>query len=495
MRMAGDERVRPRSGGSCDAVAGGYTIVLDEGRVTSFFEAGDFSSASELDHFKDIGAKVETRIREGGGHSLLALSLGEKTISRDFAMLQIAHILAKHGRSVLIVDCDFIHPGLSGLVENVESHGFLDLLLYGSSLKTIAHPIGIDGVSVAGPGSFPVSRTVPFALKEFGKIRDFLRTKHDVVIYSSTLYMEDGKINPLSALVDGIVFCCRIEEMDEGELQKNLKDLGAGRVPPVEVICFCDEKEGAVAARATGAEPSEAREVPAIGAPAKTQERVRAALIEKTAELEPPAERKKPRVSIARILAVSIAALVVVFVVWWVAINRTVRQPGARQTPAGVVEEKQDTASQPRAQVAESIAVEPAAAGGTAADTAAAAERIAREAARPPGGRETPAAPGATGQAPDAAKAREVVIPASAKYTIHVASFTEMFRAETEKKYLDENGYQARIVEVEIKGEKWLRVFVGAYATMEEADAARIQLLSLKRIGYARVVELSRADR
>ena len=274
---------------------------------------------------------------------ILALSAGEKGISRDFAVLQIAHILAKHGKSVLIVDCDFLHAGLSGLVENVEEHGFLDLLLYGSSLKTVARPIGIEGVSVTGAGSFPVSRTIPFALKEFEKIREFLRAKHDVVIYCSTLYTEDAKINPLARLVDGIVLCCRIEDMSEGELQKNLKALGAEKVPPVELVCFCGKREQArgprSAEKASRAEGGRADD----RAPEEAPPRGRAARDSRDREnggsraaraLEP---EKKPRVSMLRVVIVAAAILIVAFVVWWAVINRTVREKEPRGTTTGAV--------------------------------------------------------------------------------------------------------------------------------------------------------------
>jgi len=242
--MSGEERDAANDR-FCGAVGGGYTIFLDEERIRAFFDGGDFSSSGELDRFNEIGAQSEKRVREGSGVSFLALSLGEKRMSRDFAVLEIAHILAKHGKTVLIVDCDFLQPGLSGIIENIEEHGFLDLLLYGSSLKTVAKPAGIDGVSVAGPGSFPVSRTIPFALKEFTKIKEYLRSKHDVVIYCSTLMTEDAKVNPLAGLVEGIILCCRIEEMAEGELERSFASVKAESISTVELVCFCGEKKSA----------------------------------------------------------------------------------------------------------------------------------------------------------------------------------------------------------------------------------------------------------
>jgi cell division protein FtsN len=70
-----------------------------------------------------------------------------------------------------------------------------------------------------------------------------------------------------------------------------------------------------------------------------------------------------------------------------------------------------------------------------------------------------------------------------------------MSRAQNEKAYLEKNGFAARIVNVDIKGQAWLRVLAGEYATKEEAAKARLDLLGLKEIGYARVVTLEEATR
>ncbi len=467
---------------------GGTTIFLDEERIRAFMAAGDPSSASELEHFNDAGAQLEKRIKERSGAVILALSVGEKAISRDFAVLQIAHIIAKHGRTVLIIDGDFLHSGMSGLVENVEEHGFLDLLLYGSSLKTVARTVGIEGVSVAGPGSFPVSRTIPFAMKEFEKIVEFLRTKHDVVIYCSTLYTEDAKINPLVKLVDGILLCCRIDDMSEGELQKNIKALAEEKVPPVELVCFCGKRAPAPAPAAkrvlepVGAEPAIAapKEAPAgAGGPLAIP------LLQKTEDLEPLDDiepEKKPRFSLLRVVSVSAAILILAFVVWWAVLNRTVgeREP-LGTTPGEVARAAGDGA---RLQVMDSTAAP--------AESAAAAAPGGAQAIPPSGTTET-AAPRMEPKA-SGTETTEIV-PGQGVYTIHVASFREMPRAEVEKAYLEKNGFPARIVEVDIKGEKWLRVLVGEFTTENEASKTRLDLLGLNKVGYARVVTIAAATR
>ena len=93
----------------------------------------------------------------------------------------------------------------------------------------------------------------------------------------------------------------------------------------------------------------------------------------------------------------------------------------------------------------------------------------------------------------DAAKTEAA--PGQGVYTIHIASFKEMSRAEAEKAYLEKNGFPARIVEVEIKNEKWLRVLVGEFATEDEAGKTRLDLLGLSKVGYARVVPIKTATR
>jgi cell division septation protein DedD len=501
--MTGEDRESGKSE-SCDSVGGGYTIFLDEERIRAFMAAGDLSSASELDHFNDVGAQLEKRIRERSGAVILALSAGEKVISRDFAVLQIAHIIAKHGKSVLIVDGDFLHAGLSGLVENVEEHGFLDLLLYGSSLKTVARPVVIEGVSVAGPGSFPVSRTIPFAVKEFEKIMAFLRTKHDVIIYCSTLYTEDAKINPLVKLVDAVLLSCRIDDMSEGELQKNIKALGEEKGPPVELVCFCGKR--AQAAAPVSKKAPERAAGPAIEAPKETpahaDEPLAIPLIEKAEDLEPLEElepERKPRFSVLRVVSVFAAVLIVAFIVWWVVINRTVGEKQPLGTTTGQVARKAGGPTSeppgPAAVPAESAAaaahestrtITPPAAPGTTGTT------------RMPGATETAGTPqaAATGARRTAADtAATQAAPGPAKYTIHVASFKEMARAEVEKAYLEKNGFPARIVEVQIKDEKWLRVLVGEFATESEAAKTRLDLLGLNKVGYARVVTIQAASR
>jgi septal ring-binding cell division protein DamX len=492
------------NGKPCESVKGGYTIFLDEEKISSFMESGDYSSARELDHFNDISTQLEKLVKDGRGASILALSVTKDRLSRDFAVLQMAHLIAKHGKKVLIVDCDFLHPGLSGLVENIDDHGFLDILLYGSSLRSVSRSIGIDGVSVTGPGSFPVSRTIPFAQKEFDKVKDFLGKQSNIVIYCSTLYTEDEAVNPLCRAADEVILCCRIDEMEEGQLKACLADLGAD-APPLDLVCFCREKAhvAAAAGEAGGGEPRRdepdeeepEEEEPAPGRafeeqpsePAGEEEMPQPAYIEKTEEIEEVKQQGRGGINLPRLLTVVIAVFVIVFAAWWIISVRSVRESDETRETSELVQKQREVQREKEEKPAALGTVDSIASAVTGGEPAPGEGTADVKQPEEPSGDRVPGDT-APGREPEAAEMKEA--PGGKRYAVHTASFRNIERAYREIEYLEQNGHEARVVEAEVKGSKWFRVLVGEFATEEEAAKARIEILSLRRIGYAKVVEM-----
>lgn len=455
--MANDEQRRGEGAEACSSEECGFTIFLDERQMFSFMESGDYSSARELEHFTDIGSQLEKRIGEGAGLSVLALTAMDNRLSRDFTVLQLAHVLAKRGKRVLIVDCDFLHPGLSGLVENVEGLGFLDLLLYGSSLQSVSSQIGVDGVAVTGPGSFPVQKTMPFAKSEFGKINDFLVKKNDVVIYCSTLFTDDDQTNPMAEFVESVLYCCRIEKMGEGQLKKHIEEF-TGKDVKVDVVCFSSREE----------KGEEIEERPAAVEPLSREEReYEPVYIEKMGEIEPEARGGRRKFSLPRFITIVAAVIIVSFIVYWILITRTIRERESSSRMTELVQKQRDAREAVERQVPEQAVTDTVARG----EEAAAVETVPEETGPEP---ETPRS-----------AARE-----GPRYAVHVASFRDIDRVGAEVSFLEKRGYETRVVEVEVRGTAWFRVLVGEFATREDANEARDELLALGRITYAKVVRL-----
>ncbi len=462
--LVNDDRNREQRDNGCSSEECGFTISLDERQLYEFMESGDYSSARELEHFNEVGTQLEKRVREGAGLSVLALTAQENLLSRDFAVLQIAHVLAKRGKRVLIVDCDFLHPGLSGLVENVEDLGFLDLLLYGSSLQSVAHPIGVDGLRVIGPGSFPVSKTMPFAKREFGKINEFLVKKNDIVIYCSTLSTDEGEMNPMVEFVESVLYCCRLDDMGEGQLGKNLEEL-SGHDVAVDVVCF-----SSTGAAAAGPEEERATAKP----PAEQQKEYEPVYIEKMGEIETE-ERGRKRFNLPRFITIVAAVIVVSFIVYWVVITRTIRERESSSRMTELVQKQRNAREAVEKRATDTTAADTSAAGGPMEETEDAKQE------------EQPAAAVAVERAAPKEEPPKRETSAGPKYAVHVSSFKDIGRVGAEVSYLEKQGYETRVTEVDIKGVVWFRVLVGEYATREEADEARRALLALKRITYARV--------
>jgi len=468
----------------------GYSIPLGKDEVVQFFEEGDFASGSYLNLFENVGSELNDRIKNLGGASFLALSVTEERISRDFSVLQIAHYLTRLDRSVLIVDCDFLEPGLGGMVNNIEEYGFLDLLLYGSSLKSVAKPSGIDNLGIIGPGSFPVTKTVPFARKEFKRINDFLLKNSDAVIYCSTLNTDEGEVNPLSEFVDGIILSCRIEETEEGQLQKSISALESIGVTTIETVCLCrDQYEGV-----SGPEPEEesvveeeeasAEELPEeqAGGPEEqpgldVEEEAEPAFIEKTEELDSEEGQPKKKFDVFRLGAVIVGVLVIAFVVWWFMVERGIeKEDRSREIKSEAVRKMKD--------VREEMPEEER--------QAAARDYVEDDAEATAGetGSKTTAAQAADSSAAGGPVIEEEPVPeGSARefYSIHVASFRDLGRAQREKEYFEGLGYQVTLKEAEIKEQQWYRIMIGRYETEDEAKKKRIELKGIARVGYARV--------
>jgi septal ring-binding cell division protein DamX len=302
-----------------------------------------------------------------------------------------------------------------------------------------------------------------------------------------------------------VLLCRRIDDMSEGELQKNIKALGEEKMAPVELVCFCGKRAQAPAPAPAPRKASEKAAPPPVVSPAEkpaaAEEPIAIPMLEKAAELEPldegpvaegPRPEGKPRLSVLRVVSISAGILILAFIVWWAVINRTVgeKQPTGR-APGGDVARTGGEARLSGSGDSTAVPVETVAAPGIERSPAAAPPESTEAAA--PGG----AGPAAveTAKPGSAGRATTAAVPGPGAYTIHVASFTEPFRAENEKAYLEKNGFAARIVEVEIKGVKWLRVIVGEFATEDEAAKARLELLGLNKVGYARVVTIDAATR
>src|SRR5262245_15241155 len=125
--------------------------------------------------------------------------------ARDGFATVLAKSLAAHVPSTLLVDCDFLKIGMHGLVPQPDALGFLDFLLYGSSIGVVTQDAA-SGVRVVGAGSFPVTKRMPFVAGAFEDASRRLVSHARCVVFAGPAVLEDGHVHPLASECDITIF-------------------------------------------------------------------------------------------------------------------------------------------------------------------------------------------------------------------------------------------------------------------------------------------------
>ncbi|MBI4720126.1 MAG: hypothetical protein HY770_02645, partial [Chitinivibrionia bacterium] len=126
---------------------------------------------------------------------------------RDLFGFCIARALLPHAKTTLLVDCDFLAPGLSGIVPQRDSLGFLDLLLYGSSMKAIVQR-STGSAFVVGTGSFQVTKKLPFSMDSFRGAARYLLNHAQCVVFSGPADDDGGELHPMAGAFESVI-CVR----------------------------------------------------------------------------------------------------------------------------------------------------------------------------------------------------------------------------------------------------------------------------------------------
>ncbi len=120
---------------------------------------------------------------------------------RNYFAHALAKALIEHVPSVVLVDVDFLQAGMSGIVPHKDALGFLDYLLYGSSLGVVTQEAP-QGVSVIGVGSFPMQKKMPIAAEAFGEAARRLASQSRLAIFCGPEEDDEGNIHPAAEIVD-----------------------------------------------------------------------------------------------------------------------------------------------------------------------------------------------------------------------------------------------------------------------------------------------------
>jgi len=149
---------------------------------------------------QSLAAEVVNRVTDDMVSVYVGSEDADSDVRNQFAFALARSVMA-HVPDVLMIDCDFLEVGLSGAVPHRDGLGFLDLLLYGSSLGAITQQAA-GGVTVIGAGSFPVSKKSPFVMDAFLSAQRYLLNQSKCLIYAGPATDDAGNVHPIIYHID-----------------------------------------------------------------------------------------------------------------------------------------------------------------------------------------------------------------------------------------------------------------------------------------------------
>ncbi len=426
----------------------------------------------------------------------------ELSSARDGFAAVLAKSLAAHVPSALLVDCDFLKIGLHGVVPQPDALGFLDFLLYGSSIGVVTQE-SANGVRVVGAGSFPVTKRMPFVASAFEEAARRLASHARCVVFVGPGTLEDGSPHPLASACDITIFV-RGEEAARrpravAEAAALEEAVAAGGVevwsvrvgqpvpparPPAPVSVPKAPEPTPVAKPGPTPAPTARAASGARTAPPRASSRPSPSSL--TPTLDVPESRYGSL--IPRIAVIVFALFVVGFVGWWMWQNRgRDTAPATTSTPSRPVSLPIDTLPFAAPDTARTAIID------TSAQVAPAPEPSAT--ATPPLVRPDDTGSRTSGKAlVDPANILVMADLASrwnGWYAVHVSSFQESVRAREEVSFLQSREFPVFIVFLDLgaKG-KWYRVYAGPFESREEARDVKKNLDAIPQVRFTRVTKI-----
>jgi cell division septation protein DedD len=423
----------------------------------------------------------------------------DTTRVRDDFAIALARTLTATIPSTLVVDCDFLHPGLNGQVPQRDALGFLDYLLYGSSIGVITQDE--NGVHIVGPGSFPVTKRMPFVETAFTDAARRLVAHARVVIFVGPMFDGDGGRHGLATAVDVVTTVRttpRHPRLDSAE--EHIANAG------IEVwsVRLADAAVAAAAAAPAPAAPAPRRTQPepppaAATAPAPAPPRGTPAPPPLPDDVLAAPERSSSSLA-PRIAVIVIGLLVGAFAGWWYLQNRDTAELAVTEDlneTAAVA--PRDTTAQP---AADTVAVRDTT---TTRETAPATvppvvppvqQRPETTAEQTPPASNEPREPAGTGGTQlVSAEDIQVMEDLNRKYRgwfmIHISSFQTSARAREDAAFLQSREFPVFIVFLDLgpKG-KWYRVYAGPFETRDEAREVKKNLDAIPQVRFTRIASI-----
>ncbi|MGE3714172.1 MAG: GumC family protein [Alphaproteobacteria bacterium] len=154
---------------------------------------------------------------------------------RTSFIISMAHYIRSLGHSVLVIDADFLRPGLSFLTGTHNKPGLADVLV-GEAYSHEVLDTGADGISVIGAGN--KSLYSPDLLKsgQLAELIEELKHDYEYVLVDAGPMQADSEPGIIATQVDGIVVIAEWLKTPQGDLTNLFETLNTQKTPVLGVV-------------------------------------------------------------------------------------------------------------------------------------------------------------------------------------------------------------------------------------------------------------------
>jgi capsular exopolysaccharide synthesis family protein len=172
------------------------------------------ASSPITDSYRAVVASLLFAEGHGSGGRSIAVSSSMPAEGKTTAVCNLAVVLTRIDRRVLVIDGDFRRPRLSAIFGMSETRGLADLLrseepLSTSSLINAARPTSIPGISVLPVGSHSASDIDLLHSSRLPEILRLAKGAYDYVLVDTPPVLPVADARIMAKHVDGVVLICR----------------------------------------------------------------------------------------------------------------------------------------------------------------------------------------------------------------------------------------------------------------------------------------------
>jgi septal ring-binding cell division protein DamX len=165
--------------------------------------------------------------------------------------LALGRAWSRRGLKVLVVDLDAWHPTiLRGVGEPAE--GLVDVLEYGCSFQRVAWELVAGSLWVVGPGMHPAEEARLADHSEWDRAARVFSARADVTLYVAPLLHKPGLTGRLSKRMDGVLLTASVDRVSRVELRDAFLELWGSDAPIIGCVGIDPRATPADVGRGTG---------------------------------------------------------------------------------------------------------------------------------------------------------------------------------------------------------------------------------------------------